>query len=83
MPTSVFGKTNWFGQSLDLSDRSGSPDIELADDEYIYENEENLKKVQHRRENIPVESLSLIRIIGEGLFGRVYIGKNCVSKFYL
>jgi len=42
----------------------------------IYQNEEDLKMVDHRREDIPIESLRLVRIIGEGLFGRVFLGKS-------
>jgi len=45
-----------------------------VDKRKLYENNETLRRVRHSKDNIPLESIKLTLIIGEGEFGSVYKG---------
>jgi len=45
-----------------------------VDKRKLYENNETLRRVRHSKDNIPLESIKLNKIIGYGEFGEVYQG---------
>jgi len=45
-----------------------------VDKRKLYENNETLRRVRHSKDNVPLESIKLNLIIGEGEFGSVYKG---------
>merc|ERR1712130_37992 len=40
----------------------------------VYTNNETLRRVRHSKDNIPLQSIKLTSVIGEGEFGSVYKG---------
>eukprot|EP00092_Neocalanus_flemingeri_P028200 GFUD01030624.1.p1 GENE.GFUD01030624.1~~GFUD01030624.1.p1 ORF type:complete len:807 (+),score=129.29 GFUD01030624.1:58-2478(+) len=48
--------------------------LKPVDKRKLYENNETLRRVRHSKDNIPLESIKLTLIIGEGEFGSVYKG---------
>ena len=45
-----------------------------VDPRQSYENNETLRRVRHSKDNVPLESIKLTQVIGEGEFGSVYKG---------
>ena len=44
------------------------------DPRQCYENNDTLRRVRHSKDNVPLESIKLTQVIGEGEFGSVFKG---------
>ena len=48
--------------------------LKSLDPRQSYENNDTLRRVRHSKDNVPIESIKLTQVIGEGEFGSVYKG---------
>ena len=79
IPSKKFGRDllpykNRILSSGPSSSSSMPTNLRPIDPRQSYENNDTLRRVRHSKDNVPLESIKLTSVIGEGEFGSVYKG---------